>query len=277
MLRPAAYQEVDSAQHDHRREMLQDLGQQASLCRKNLLELLSQVHAYRIPKGGSDPDSMSLFDQKRVTKESLVEAIVHATVEVSDAMLLLLSSIHTESGAGDSRAMRGGELDEEQRVGIRMFSSLMAGEPQGLGEIFPEYLKLLKQKALLYVPLVRGGDPQEIFRVRSRRRMLTHLLRWLPRQGLFQESIQLLEAARKMENRNPVGDGAVTEFDELFRIAFKAMVEAVIRNAYAWAWEADRSKEEATDRLPQGRRDPADPLVGIEQLMEDGWHEPEPQ
>ncbi|MFN7721998.1 MAG: hypothetical protein ACK57Y_05790 [Pirellulaceae bacterium] len=277
MLRPAACRDVDGAQQDHRREMLQEWGQQASLCRRNLLELLSQVHAYRIPKGGSDPDSMSLFDQKRVTKESLVEAIVHATVEVSDAMLLLLSSIHSESGAVDSSAMRGGELDEEQRMGIRMFSALMAGEPQVLGEIFPEYLKLLKQKALLYVPLVRGGDPQEIFRVRFRRRMLTHLLRWLPRQGCFQESIQLLEAARKMENRNPVGDGAVTEFDELFRIAFKAMVEAVIRNAYAWAWETERSQSEGPDRQRRGNRDPADPMVGIEQLMEDGWSEPEPQ
>ncbi len=57
---------------------------------------------------------------------------------------------------------------------------------------------------------------------------------WLPRQGLFYQACRLVDTARHMEHSNPVGHGAVTEFDDLFQIAFKSMVRCLVRNAYQW-------------------------------------------
>ncbi len=37
-----------------------------------------------------------------------------------------------------------------------------------------------------------------------------------------------------MEHNNPIGPGAVTEFDDLFHLGYISMVRAVVRNAYEW-------------------------------------------
>jgi hypothetical protein len=63
---------------------------------------------------------------------------------------------------------------------------------------------------------------------------MTHLLTWLPRAGLYFQAVELVETARHMEHNNPVGSGAVTEFDDLYKIAYKAMVRSLVRNAYSW-------------------------------------------
>ena len=48
------------------------------------------------------------------------------------------------------------------------------------------------------------------------------------------ETWRLIEAAREMERNNPVGPGAVTEFDDLFRIGYKALVESLVTAADNW-------------------------------------------
>ncbi len=45
-----------------------------------------------------------------------------------------------------------------------------------------------------------------------------------------------------MEHQNPVGPGAVTEFDELFQMAYKSMVRCLIRNAYSWSSSESSSR-----------------------------------
>ncbi len=101
----------------------------------------------------------------------------------------------------------------------------------------PRLIAALRPKCLLYIPLARGGDAERIYSVRLRRRVLSHLLVWLPRQGLFKSACQLIETARFMEHQNPVGNGAITEFDEMFKLAYRAMVRAVVKNAYGWRIE----------------------------------------
>ena len=60
---------------------------------------------------------------------------------------------------------------------------------------------------------------------------LQDLLAWLPRLGLWVETCELLEVARQMEREHPVGPGAVTEYDELFKIGYRAIVESLVASA----------------------------------------------
>jgi hypothetical protein len=55
-----------------------------------------------------------------------------------------------------------------------------------------------------------------------------------------------LDTARFKEHQNPIGPGAVTEFDELFQMAYKSMVRCLVRNAYAW-----HAKEQLADGKSQ--------------------------
>jgi hypothetical protein len=65
------------------------------------------------------------------------------------------------------------------------------------------------------------------------------LLGWLPRLGLIRETSQLLDIAQAMETDNPVGPGAITEYDRLFLRGYQAIVAALV--AAAESWQAERA------------------------------------
>ncbi len=51
---------------------------------------------------------------------------------------------------------------------------------------------------------------------------------------MLRETCQLIQTARAMERDHPLGPGAVTEFDRLFEIGFKAIVETVVESSTRW-------------------------------------------
>lgn len=208
--------------------------EQCLVNRNALVSLLDQIQAFKIAKGGTDTDSMARYDRQRVIKESLMERILAAAVETADAGRMLIGSIlaHTDDRQSCQALLDG--LPKDEVLTVELFGDLMAGRRNRVEETFPDFLLVLRDQKLLYVSLARGGQPRDILNARVRRRALTHLLTWLPRQGFFYQSCRLVDTARHMEHHNPVGHGAVTEFDDLFQIAFKSMVRCLVRNSYQW-------------------------------------------
>jgi len=225
---------ADARQLKDRMAAIEDWSGQATVQRTGLLELVKQVAAYRIQRSGTDADAMGRYDRKRVVKESLLERAIGTAIEMTDARRMLVSAILSHQSEPHVPVDLIDDLTENDLQAIKLFAHLMAGRRGAVEEEFPAYLQVLRDQKLLYVPLARGGDPAEIYRVRLRRRSLTHLLTWLPRQGLIYQAIQLVDTARHMEHHNPVGPGAVTEFDDLFQIAYESMVRCLVRNAYIW-------------------------------------------
>ena len=207
---------------------------QAAANRKGLLGLLENAANYAIARCSADQESMARYDRLRMIKESLLDRIVTTALETSDARRLLLASLHGNGGSDADIQVDINELPEDDRLAIDILGCLMHGDHQQVAKSFPKLLAALRSKRLLYIPLSRGGDAAQIYSVRLRRRILSHLLVWLPRQGLFFQACQLIETARFMEHQNPVGPGAVTEFDDLFQLGYKAMVRAVVANACSW-------------------------------------------
>jgi hypothetical protein len=126
------------------------------------------------------------------------------------------------------------DLGEGMSHAMAVFSGLLRGDPEAVQTNWEPLVESLRLQPLLYVPLAKGGDPHKIVAARVRQRAIQDLLAWLPRQGLMAETCRLIEVAREMERANPVGPGAVTEFDELFKVGYKAMVRAVVRSASTW-------------------------------------------
>ena len=58
--------------------------------------------------------------------------------------------------------------------------------------------------------------------------MLRRLLAYLPRLGLLQETVQLIATIQEMETNHPVGPGAITEFDQMFKIGCRAIVRSLV-------------------------------------------------
>ena len=214
---------------DEIRALLGHWANQAISNRRGLSRLLDQVSNYKLPKPRGDQTSLVEYDQRRLMKESLLERVIVTMVETADAERLLLAA--AESTAPTPTADDPHAPDAEA---VAMFSLLLSGNTVGVVEALPRLLESLSAKPLLYVPLSRGGDPKDIVAARIRQRTLHDLLVWLPRLGLLTESCRIVEMAREMERNHPVGAGAITEYDELFRIGYRALVEEIVSSSQTW-------------------------------------------
>ena len=222
---------VADENHDELPDRLNSLRNWASRAKENrigLLELLDAVRSFRIAPAGSDKESMRSYDRRRVTRDSLMERIIGTAVEMSDSRRLICGALLAlpESSAVHDLELMG----EDDQQAVRMFAALIAGEFDETRKLFPAFLEALRDKSLLYMPLARGGDPVKIYVARLRQRVLRHLIHWLPRRGLLSEACRLLEIARLMEQQNPIGIGAVTEFDGLFRDGFRSLVASIVES-----------------------------------------------
>ena len=93
-----------------------------------------------------------------------------------------------------------------------------------------DYLEAIRDKPIVYIPLMRRGDPKKIVRARLRQKAVSQLLEILPRVGLLVENSELIDAVRDLERQNPVGPRAITEFDEIFKHGFRTIVRALVKS-----------------------------------------------
>ncbi len=243
---------------DDRWQSLQSWSRRARENRIGLLELLDAVRSYKVAPAGSDKDSMRSYDRLRVTRDSLMERIINTAVEMSDArrlisgVMLSLSdreNVLAADGLHDEVTM---ELAEDDAGAISMFAALIANDVEAAKKQFPQFLDAIQNKNLLYIPLSRGGDPVKIYVARLRQRVFRHLLHWLPRRGLIAEACRLIETARQMEQTNPIGIGAVTEFDGMFQAGFRSLVASIVessRHSHRLVGKDDAHAEDAEAEL----------------------------
>ncbi|MCA9192063.1 MAG: hypothetical protein KDB03_09880, partial [Planctomycetales bacterium] len=227
----------DSPVRPTRLHAMEAWASQAATNRAGLLRLMKDVSQFVIAGGAATHDAMSRYDRQRLIKESLLERIIAAAVETADARRLLLATLSASGNVSDSVATELERLPEDDKLAICIVGKLLHGNHADVPEAFTRLLLVLRTKKLLYIPLARGGDPAQIYSVRLRRRVLSHLLVWLPRQGMFYQACQLIETARFMEHHNPIGPGAVTEFDDLFHLCFVSMARATVQNSLQWRYQ----------------------------------------
>jgi hypothetical protein len=237
----AASDDDASADNPHSAEKLRHWIETAEINHGHLLSLLSDVEAWRLPNPSGNQDSMLDYYRAQSAKEHLLEKIASTCVDVSDASRLLRGAYGLfQLPQGDPAADRDvAELD----LYTPLYSALFRRDAEGLRRMWGPFLEELAQRPLLYVPLAKHGKPANVVRVRSRQHAIEDLLSWMPKLGLILETCQLMEAARDMERRHKVGSGAVTEFDELFKVGYRSIVEALVTSSRTW------HQDEADDAL----------------------------
>ncbi|MCY2993955.1 MAG: hypothetical protein NTY19_39690, partial [Planctomycetota bacterium] len=213
-----------------RLEIVRRWTNQAAENSERLRELVDQVNDLRLPTPTGDHDSLLEYDRVRSIKESILEQVIVTSVDTIDAVRLLSAAACAIDPAFVTHPGRAGSGDEEGPV-LAVLAALLRGDPRAVRRRWEGLIEALLGLPLLYVPLAKGGDPHKIVAAKSAQRTIQDLLAWLPRKGLIAETRRLIETAREMERLNPVGPGAVTEFDELFKIGYKALVKLVVDSA----------------------------------------------
>ena len=98
----------------------------------------------------------------------------------------------------------------------------------------PNLARHLANEPLLFVPLSEGGEPRPILQARATLSLLESLLERLPPLGLIRETYHLVRLAKSMEKNGPESGRRVSEFDRLFRIALRSVVDTLLDAARQW-------------------------------------------
>lgn len=217
---------------------------QAVSNRHEIHRLLNAIDSHAILPPSGDHDSMIEYDRSRLVKETMLEQVISTSVEIADAKRFLLAAICNEAGDAESLAPLL-TMDRDQALASEVFAAILRGKPDDAACYWDDLIDALMELPLLYVPLARNGDPHRIVLARVRQRMIQDLLAVLPRVGLVAETCELIETAREMEKRHTVGQGAVTEFDELFKIGYKSLVKLIVHSAPSWQGDGGGKVNEA--------------------------------
>ena len=180
---------------------------------------------------------MQEYDRDRMMKDTLLERTIETCVEMSDAERWLLAATHgfpeTDTDISPPTSEQPSSSMDQAKV-IPLMAALLRGERQEVRNLWEHFIDPLKDEPLLYVPISKGGEPATIVTIRSRQRMIQDLLTWLPRLGLLSETRELIEIARTAERNEPIPQGAVTEFDDVFTIGYQAIVNHLVDSSENW-------------------------------------------
>lgn len=233
---------------------------QAAANTEALLTLLDQIREYRLLTPSGDHESMAEYDRQRLARESLLERVIVTAVEMADAHRLLLAARGANARLipqPTEDQTRVAETEAGSQPAIEVLSGLLSGDLVAVQTHWEDLVSDLQRQRLLYVPLSKGGAPRAIVEARARQTMIEGLLAWLPRMGRIREACELIEVARDMERNNPVGSGAVTEFDDLFTVGYRAIVESMVESARTWTDDSATAPDERSD-APLADEPPAD-------------------
>jgi hypothetical protein len=200
---------------------------QAMKNRQQLLELLSAAYRYRIPAPRGTQEALVEFERRRSVKEMLLEQIIATCVETGDAVRLIRVVM-------DRRNPVPGQEPWEEPAEAAL-KAVLRGDPQGVRNVWRQLISKLGDQTLLYVALARSGHPQRIVASRGLQAVLRRLLAYLPRLGLLQETVQLISTIQEMETNHPVGPGAITEFDQMFKIGCRSIVRCLVAASEGWS------------------------------------------
>lgn len=249
-----------------RRDIIKNWIRQAAKNRRQLLELLESINQYRIPTLGSDHDAMLLYDQHRLCRDSLLDLTISTCIETENAIRMLAAVIkavdylvdETEfpeldvtkkkasranpakpetvphpAAETESKPPKSPSSDETFVNGsapvVYAYAAILMQNAELVINNFPALTNYLQKESLLYVPLSKGGDPAAIVQARVVQTAILDLLQRMPSLGLLTETFELTQTTLRMERENPIGRGAVTEFDEIFEVAFTSMVHVLVQ------------------------------------------------
>lgn len=231
--------------HEHRNEPLspaidqslqavRDWRVQAQRWQVDLAELMEAIWDHAIAESSGEHDANVEYDIQLQVKFYMLHQVINTLICLRNADRLLSGCLPEEPPTG-SRAEDAPELSTLIRAVVRR-------DPKTVQESLPTVLEWMSKHPLLYVPLDNGGNPAPILRAQMMQSVVRFLLSELPRIGLLFETWRVLQTAFQMERRWRPDGQAITEFDRLFDLALRHVLEEVILSARTWDNDGNKTE-----------------------------------
>ncbi|REJ91462.1 MAG: hypothetical protein DWQ34_14990 [Planctomycetota bacterium] len=192
---------------------------------QDLLRLMNSLWEHDVPESAGDHDSNIEYDLQLQVKFYLLNQVITTLVCLKNARRLL---------QGFLRKPPRGDNSEEEKAVASLYSAIIRRDAALVREQLPGFLKWIEKQPLLYVPFEHDGQPGPLLKTQSVQAVIRMLLRQLPPLGMLREGWHVLQAAYRMERRwRPEGQ-AITEFDRLFQISLRSVLDTVLSSARRW-------------------------------------------
>ena len=225
----AARLNAGAAVEQKRRETLQVWLTAAQGRLAQLGMLLDSLHAHPVPVPVGSFDSLVDYDRRRLLKEQLLQTALAAALDTWNACLALQGAVGPETEGAESAPSRASLPWQVEAIALEQ--ALLQGDRDKSGERLAAFMERFQGERLLYVALADGGEPRQILRARLAQSLLRRLAIALPRLGLIREVYHLLKLVQALEKSNSSGRKGITEFNELFRVAYQGAIEAALTSA----------------------------------------------
>ncbi|HKA07589.1 MAG TPA: hypothetical protein VKD71_10050 [Gemmataceae bacterium] len=218
----------------------------------DLEDFVDTLHEVEVPDPVGGVDEVMEYDRQRMTKDHLTDSALDTCVEVGRAIRALAAVL------GRVNSLRRDAAAWEKAAGS-VERAVAARKSDEVRESLPALVRALSQEPLLFVPLSEGGRPRPILHARATLALLESLLERLPPLGLIRETYHLVRLAKAMEKNGPESGRRVSEFDRLFRIALRSVVDTLLDAAKEW----DNERTAETEPLVELLRKIADSFLTI--------------
>jgi len=193
----------------------------------NLHQLLREVFHYEIPPPRASWDSLTEYDRRREIKDSLLERLLTASVELAEAQWFVLAASDHKPPA---------DLADWELAAVQLLRAAFRQQTDRLATCWNKLALALLSEPLLYVPIAGGGHPARILKAQKILALLRKLCKLLPHLGQIHLCLELISLVPELEKRHPTGPGAVTEFDRLFLTAVEAIIDVIIYSSDKWKY-----------------------------------------
>ncbi|WP_157369462.1 hypothetical protein [Zavarzinella formosa] len=225
----------------------------ARLWHEELQFFVHAIHEIEIPASVGGVDEMMEYDRRRMTRDHLTDVALDTCVQVGRAIRALQAIV--PNAVNDE-----GTFDSGWEESAGILERAMAGnEVDTVRESLQELVQGLSAEPLLCVPLSEGGEPQPILKARTTLALLESLFEHFPPLGLIRETYHLVKLAKAMERNGPESGRRVSEFDRLFRIALRSVVDTLLDSAREW----ERDETAKIESLVEILRKIADSFLDI--------------
>ncbi len=191
--------------------------------RRGLVRAAMQVAAGASrPLPGSSPGE---HDRSPLGRDAAAERLSDAAVQLTETLWAVSARL---SGPGTPAPS---QSSAERSPTGKLVAAMLAGDVERTKTTLEVVKSRLVGRKVLYVPLSRGGRPDRIVHARCRERLLERIAAGLPRLGLVDETIAIVNLAKSLERNRPKGAASVSEFDRIFEAATTALVARIVESA----------------------------------------------
>ena len=211
---------------------------------ESLLRLAEDLRSYPLGEPGTTPQRLAEYDNRRKLRDMLAERVALAAIQAGDTRRFLAAAL-PESQHANVPSRRDDDWSWEEDF-VALLQTLLHNQLESLESAWADFLIAVRQSALLYTPVWRGGRPRQYVGRKSLYRCLATAAAMVLRRGLIAPTLNALSLLREAEKESVGHGGQVSEME----LVIRTLTESIAKSLLSAGHDADLDETADRKRRP---------------------------